>query len=135
VQEREHRGSLTIEAQRETAVGEHPRISPFDDPPVATEPLTRVDAATGDPGCDPAPPQGVPAEGEVVALVAVELGWAEARSSRLADQTTNRWDTIDQWLQQLGVVYVSRGEQLWGGTTSGERKSAMLKTCSNSSGF
>jgi hypothetical protein len=39
MQEREHRGSLTVEAQSEAAVGEHPRICPFDYPPVSTAPL------------------------------------------------------------------------------------------------
>lgn len=54
MEEREHRGSVTIKAHSQAAIGEHPRIRPFDDPPVSTEPLTRLDAAT----CDPTPLQG-----------------------------------------------------------------------------
>ena len=117
MQEGEDGGGLTMEAHGQTAEGKDPRIRPFDRPAVATEPLAGLDTATGDPGYDPAPPQSLPADGKIVAFVAVELGWAEARSAGLTNRAANRRDRIDQWLQELGVMHVGRGQQHGQGDT------------------
>jgi hypothetical protein len=67
--------------------------------------LAALDAATGDAGDDASPPQGSSAEGEIIALVGVQLGWA---SPGTADALADRRHGIDHLLQQLAVMPVGR---------------------------
>jgi len=50
VQESDHRGGLTVEAEGQTAVGEHPRIRPFHDPSHSATRWTSVAWASTDCG-------------------------------------------------------------------------------------
>jgi hypothetical protein len=50
-----------------------PRQRPRHHQPMAAQPLAGLDATPGDPGCDPAPPQRLPAAWVVVGLVRVQL--------------------------------------------------------------
>ena len=80
---------------RQPAVLGQPRQGPLDDPPVAAEPLARVDAAAGDAAADPPPPEVAPTPWVVVALVGVQLARALSRPPRLAGRTTERGDRLD----------------------------------------
>ncbi len=71
----------------------------FHHPSMATQPAARLDAASSDPGDDPAPAQDATAVGEVVALVGVQLSRSLPRPTiALPD----RWYRLDQQPSRLG---------------------------------
>src|SRR5262249_48012454 len=77
-------------------------------PAMSPQPLTALDPPPGDPGGDPALPQGLATERVVVALVRVQLLWAAPRPARFP--VVHRRDRIHGRLQQLAVVPVGAGE-------------------------
>lgn len=77
-------------------------------PAVSAEALGAVDAASGDPGQDVAPPAGVAAAAVIIGLVGVELAWPAARASALAAEGRHR---IEGGLEHQAVVAVGRADE------------------------
>ncbi len=66
-------------ADREAAQAAEPGQGALDDPAVPAQTLAAVHTASGNPGLDPAPAQGLAAAWRGLTLVGVELGGAQAR--------------------------------------------------------
>ncbi len=90
-------------ANTEAAKTEQPGLRALDHPAVPAEPFARLDPAAGDVRGDAPGAQCPAAGGEVVRLVAVQLGRPEPRSTRSSARPNDRRDRIDQ-RHQLGRV-------------------------------
>lgn len=89
----------------EAAEAGEPSERTLDHPTVSAQALAALDAAAGDTRNDGPPSQRLSAEGEVVALVGVQLG----RSAPWPAHTlADRRHSIDQRLKQFAVVPVGR---------------------------
>src|SRR5215212_5393348 len=92
-------------AHLQAPVAVQPRQSPLHHPPVPPQPFAGLDPAPSDARSYAPLPQGLPAPGEVVALVGVQLLGALARATA---RLTDRSHGVYRLLQYLGVVDVGR---------------------------
>lgn len=90
-------------ADGEAAEAGKPSQGALDDPTVSAQALAALDAAAGDARNDGPPSQRLSAEGEIIALVGMQLDWA---SSWAARALPDRRYGIDHLLQQLAIVPV-----------------------------
>jgi hypothetical protein len=96
-------------ADRQAPIARQPRQRALHDPAVPPQPLRRVDPATRNAVCDPAPPTGGATAPIVIALIPVQLGRAVARTPRSTSPQGR--DRVDQGLEQPGVMYVRGGHR------------------------
>ena len=97
-------------ADGEATVAREPGQGALDDPAMSAELLAGVDALASDAAPDPAPMEVASAPGEVVRLVGVELQRTLARAAGAATWAEDRWDAVDQRLEEARVVQVRRRE-------------------------
>jgi hypothetical protein len=83
----------------------HPAQGSFDDQTPTTQMVPTFDAPPDDPWLDASGVQPLPVGSVVVALVGVQLGWALARAPL---QTSDGWQTLNERMQQLGVMDIGR---------------------------
>src|SRR5215211_6721954 len=97
-------------AHRQPAILAQPRQRTLHHPPVPSQLLARVDPTAGDAWGYIPPPQGLPAAGEVVGFVGVQLLRALARPSGFPTRPLDRLDAIHGLLQNLRVMDVCGAE-------------------------
>src|SRR5215211_1659916 len=97
-------------AHRQPAILAQPRQRTLHHPPVPSQLLARVDPTAGDAWGYIPPPQGLPAAGEVVGFVGVQLLRALARPSGFPTRPLGRLDAIHGLLQNLRVMDVCGAE-------------------------
>ena len=97
-------------AHHQPAILAQPRQRTLHHPPVPSQLLARVDPTAGDAWGYIPPPQGLPAAGEVVGFVGVQLLRALARPSGFPTRPLDRLDAIHGLLQNLRVMDVCGAE-------------------------
>jgi hypothetical protein len=100
VEKRTDAVGVTVVADLEPAVGQQPGDRAFGLPAVPPQSVAALDPAPGDPAADPAPAQVGAAAGMVIGLVSVDLGRSSPRAARSPVRTPDRWDGVQQWLEQ-----------------------------------
>jgi hypothetical protein len=75
---------------------------------MATQPLAGLHPTTSEPRGDASTPQGPPAAGVVIALIAMQLGRPLSWPTRPAPRPDDRRDGVHHGLQQLRIVGVGR---------------------------
>jgi len=106
MQERGQDVGAALVADRQPAVGQQPGQRALDLPAVATQPGVGLQPTPGDPWGDPAPAQQLPAARVVIALVAMQLGWAPPRPTGPPPWADDRRDGVHHRLQQQRIVGV-----------------------------
>jgi len=94
-------------ADRQPPVPGQPGECPLHHPPMASQPLARLDPPPRDPDLDPAAMQEPAAAPVVVRLVGVELDWALAAVSRRGSDGRHR---VDQVREHHAVMAVGAGQ-------------------------
>src|SRR3954463_6373212 len=87
--ETQEMGSLALVATRQPTEPGNPLQGPFDDVPMTSQPLGRLDTPAGDPGNDAPPTQRLPVGRIVVTLVRMQLARPAPRPS---DRPSDRHD-------------------------------------------
>ena len=113
VQEGEDSGGVPVIADGEFAKANHPRLRTLHDPSEATESLAGVNARPSDAWSNAAPPQRLTVGARGVRFIRVQLGWAPAGPTGLADRSADGPDRIDQRLEEFRVVDIG-GRELHG---------------------
>ena len=98
----------TFIADHQPAETVEPGLRALNHPAIPAQPFTRVDAPPSDARGDAPFLQGFAAAWEVVGLVGVELLGPPSRSAPAG--TLDRLDGVDQFLEDLGVMDIRRGE-------------------------
>ncbi len=106
-------------ADRQPAEAIEPGEGPFHHPAMATQPLVRVDAASGNPWLDAPLPTGSTTARIIVPFVRMQLGRASPRATPSAVRGVDRRDGVERRLQQLRVMDVSGREDHGEGDASG----------------
>lgn len=101
----------------EPAEAVNPGERAFDHPPVPTQLLTGLDAASCNAGSNPPTAASLSAASMIVCLVGVQLVWSASRPPRLP---SDRWDAVEQFLERHAVVGVGAGQH------EGERKAVPI---------
>ena len=113
VQEGEDSGGVPVIADGEFAKANHPRLRTLHDPSEATESLAGVNARPSDAWSNATPPQRLTVGARGVRFIRVQLGWAPAGPTGLADRSADWPDRIDQRLEEFRVVDIG-GRELHG---------------------
>src|SRR4051812_30523538 len=100
-------GSLALVTSRQPTEPRNPLQRAFDDVPMTSQPLGRLDTPAGDPGNDAPPTQHLPAGRIVIALVRVQLA---RPAPRPPDRPGDRRDLIDHRLERQVVITVGPGD-------------------------
>jgi transposase len=93
--------SSTLVPNAQPSEAMQPARRSFDHPTQTAQMFPALDAPPGDPWLDALGAQPLPTGNVVVALVGVKLGGALAWSPL---QTSDGWQTLNEWAQQLGVM-------------------------------